>query len=107
LQNGDVNIEVNALEKFIKNNDKNPFASRKINPKYTKVIDDYIDFLEINNYFTDVKTTNDIRLPKTFSCVEKYSEKEINEIIDTINGVISAKKIEKILSSKYFDTILS
>ena len=102
---GDVSIEVLALEKFIKGNDKNPFASRKINPKYTTVIDDYIEFLEINNYFTDVKTTNDIKLPKSFSYIDKYKDKSLDEVFETIMDAISAKKPEKLLSSKYFEKV--
>ena len=99
---GDVSIEVLALEKFIKSNDRNPFATRKINPKYISIIDAYIEFLEINNYFTDVKTTNDIKIPSMLSYISKYKEKSLDEVMATIEDAISAKKPEKLLQSVYF-----
>ncbi len=104
-KNGDVSIEVKALEKFIKSNDRNPFASRKINPKYIEIIDDYIEFLEQNEYFINVKTTNEIKIPAGLSFINKFEDKELDEILDTIENVISSKKIENILISKYMEEI--
>ena len=104
-RNSDVTIEVNALDKFIKTNDKNPFATRKINPKYADIVDNYIEFLELNNYFTNIKLTSDIKLPKAFKFIDKLAEKNIDKILETINDAISAKKIEKLLNSEYFEKI--
>lgn len=104
-KNGDVMIEVLSLEKFIKGNVKNPFATRKINPKYETIIDAYKEFLEINNYFTNVKTTTDIMLPKAFYFVDKFSDSKIDEIYKTIHDAIAAKKIEKLLNSEYFSLL--
>ena len=104
-KNGDVSIEVLALEKFIKGNEKNPFATRKLNPKYITIIDAYIEFLEKNNYFTDVKTTNDIRIPTKFSYISKYKEKSLDEVMVAIENAIAAKKPEKLLSTMYFEKI--
>ena len=102
---GDVAIEVLALEKFIKNNDKNPFATKKINPKYIPIIDAYIEFLEKNHYFIDVKTTDDIKIPTLLSYANKYKEASVDEIFATIQDAINSKKIEKLLTSKYFEKI--
>ena len=102
---GDVSIEVFALEKFIKGNERNPFATRKINPKYISIIDAYIEFLEINNYFTDVKTTSDIRIPAKFNYVSKYKEKSLDEVMATIEDAIASKKPEKLLQSAYFEKL--
>lgn len=104
-KNGDVTIEVETLNKFIKNNDKNPFASRKINPKYYFIMDNYIEFLEINNYFTTVKTTADLKTPKGIEYINDFSEEELDELFAEINSCIEAKKVEKILTSKYFELI--
>jgi len=104
-KNGDVAIEVRALEKFIKSNDKNPFASKKLNPKYTVIIDAYIEFLEKNNYFTDVKTTADVKIPTILSYTNKYKENSVDEILQTIQDCFASKKIEKLLTSKYFEKI--
>ena len=104
-KNGDVMIELNSITKFIKTNDKNPFASRKINPKYEKIVDNYAAFLELNGYFTAVKTTADIKLPEDFKYIDKLSSKETDEILLTINDAINSKKIEKLLASQYFEKI--
>ena len=104
-KNGDVSIEVQSLEKFIKNNDRNPFASKKINPKYTSIIDSYIEFLEKNEYFINVKTTNDIKIPSSLSFISKYKDDSLDEILATIDEAITSRKIEKLLSSKYFEKI--
>lgn len=102
---GDVSIEVLALEKFIKGNERNPFATRKLNPKYTTIIDAYIEFLEINNYFTDVKTTNDIKIPAKLNYINKYKEKSLNEVMTAIEDAIASKKPEKLLQSSYFEKL--
>ncbi len=104
-RNSDVTIEVNALDKFIKTNDKNPFATRKINTKYADIVDNYIEFLEINNYFTNIKMTSDLKLPKSFEFIDKMSDTEVDKILETINEAITAKKIEKLLNSEYFSKI--
>ena len=104
-KNGDVIIEAQSLEKFIKSNPQNPFASRKINPKYNFIIDNYIEFLEINNYFTKVKTTEDIKIPKGLSYINRYGAEKLNTLLDTLLDCINSKKIEKILNSQYFEAI--
>ena len=104
-KNSDVTIEVDALDKFIKSNDNNPFATRKINPKYATIVDAYREFLTVNNYFTGVKYTEDINIPKEFSYINKFSEKNIDKILDVINDAIASKKLEKLLASEYFEKI--
>lgn len=104
-EKGDISIEVFTLEKFIKNNDKNPFASRKINPKYIAVIDSYIEFLKINDYFTNVETTNDIKIPQAFSYITNYKTKELNGLFEILMDSINSKKIEKLLTSEYFSQL--
>ncbi|MCR4881099.1 MAG: hypothetical protein K6A44_04010 [bacterium] len=104
-KSGDVMIEVLSLEKFIKNNDKNPFATKKINPVYAVVIDSYKEFLDVNEYFTNVKFTSDIKLPKAFSFMDNFSDDQIDDVFETINGAIDSKKIEKLLNSSYFELL--
>ncbi len=101
----DVSIEVHTLEKFIKNNDKSPFATRKMNPKYFFIIDNYIEFLEINNYFTDVKTTSDIKIPSGLLYINNFSETDLDDLYQVIQKCINDQKIEKLLNSKYFENI--
>lgn len=101
-KDSDVNIEVNSLEKFIKNNDKNPFATRKINPKYTFIIDNYIEFLEINNFFTTVRTTADLKIPQGLSYINDFSEEQLDKLYSTILDCFNHKKIERLLCSEYF-----
>lgn len=104
-RNGDITIEVSSIKTFVENNDKNPFATKKINPKYLSIIKDYEEFLELNNYFTDIKTTDQIKIPSRFSYINKYSEANLDKVLATINEAISAKKIEKLLTSEYFEKI--
>lgn len=104
-EKGDVSIEVFTVEKFIKNNDKNPFATKKINPKYVSVIDSYIEFLKINNYFTTVENTSDIKVPKSFEYILNFNNKELNVLYNTLIDSINSKKIEKLLLSNYFNDI--
>lgn len=103
--NGDVTLEVKTLEKFIKNNDKSMFATQKINPKYHFIIDNYVEFLEINNYFTDVKTTADLKVPSGLAYINDFSAKELDELWQHIEACINSKKNEKIFESKYFTAI--
>ena len=102
---GDVTIEVQTLEKFIKNNDRNPFATKQINPKYIAIIDSYIEFLEVNNYFTSVKTTADLKIPQKLSYIDEFSDAKLDEIYDVLNDCIDAKKVEKIINSVYFNEL--
>ena len=104
-KNGDVVIEVDSLANFIKSNENNPFATRKINPKYETIIDSYKEFLEINNFFTNVKTTADLKIPKKFEYINKYSAKSVDKILDAIKDSINCKKIETLLNSEYFDKV--
>lgn len=104
-RNSEVRAEVKSLEKFLTMHEKSPFATQKINPIYKKIVAEYENFLDINNYFVKIQTTKDLKLPKLCNPIKKYSKEELEEILDTVKAAIEKGEIENLLTSKYIKLV--
>ncbi|MDD3593908.1 MAG: hypothetical protein PHX18_04700 [Candidatus Gastranaerophilales bacterium] len=100
-RSSEVTAEVKSLAKFLTMHEKSPFATQKINPVYKIIVAEYENFLDINHYFVNIKTTKDLKLPKLCNPLKKYSKAELEEVLNTIEAAIKAGQIENLLTSKY------
>lgn len=97
----DCAYEVKAILEYIKilDRDCKYFLKRpvKISPQITDILNNYIEFAQLNNNFRNVKTTADIKLPKYCDKFSKMTNKQLDELCEKIYSVISEAKIELLL----------
>lgn len=88
----DVNYLANYLPKF--ENDTKYFLGKQveISQKWKMILEQYKEFVALNNGFRNVKMTSDIIIPANF-----VSQLSLNEIKTEINLAIKAKTIEYLL----------
>lgn len=61
-------------------------------------IDTYIEFVSINDHFKNLKTTNQIKLPKKTSHFKDYTPAQLEETEQTIIKIAQSKSLEEILN---------
>lgn len=69
----------------------------KVSDFVKEILNNYIEFAQINDNFINVTKTSDIKLPKAFSHFDKLTSKQLDELREKIKEVIAAGKIEKLL----------
>lgn len=101
LKELDCAIEAKAILEYIKKFDRDCkyFLSQnaKIAPEINEILENYIEFANINNNFIGIKTTSDIKIPKAFKNIEKMTNEQLDELCEKIYSVIESNKIEKLL----------
>lgn len=90
--------EINYMKEFVKKFDRDakyymgkPFT---IDEQKLKILDMYEEFIDSNNGFIEVDTTDKIKLVGNF---DKLTQEEISEINSKIEEVINENKIEELL----------
>ena len=73
---------------------KRPFRIDKKLVDYFKV---YGEFVEINNEFTELDITADIKIPASFTYFKDYTNVKLDELKQKIDEIIETGRIEKIL----------
>ena len=99
--------EVRSVEQFLSFHNSSPFSTKKTEPEKSLIMKDYIEFIEKNKYFTQMKTTADIKIPSGLKFVKKYTKEELEELYQTILDVIKSEKIENMTQTKYFSQFIS
>ncbi len=99
--------EVRCVEKFLSFHNSSPFSTKKTEPEKSLIMTDYIEFIEKNKYFTNMKTTADIKIPNGLKFVKKYTKEELEELYQTILDIIKSEKLEDITQTKYFKQFIS
>ena len=99
--------EVRCVQKFLSFHNSSPFSTKKTEPEKDLIMESYIEFIEKNKYFTQMKTTADIKIPSGLKFVKKYTKEKLEELYKTISDVIKSEKIEDMTQTKYFKQFVS
>ena len=99
--------EVRSVDKFLSFHNSSPFSTKKTEPEKALIMKTYIEFIEKNKYFTQMKTTADIKIPNDLKFVKKYTKEELEELYQTMLSVIKSEKIEDMTQTKYFQQFIS
>lgn len=98
----DCAYEVKAILQYINilDRDCKYFLKRpaKISPQITDILNNYIEFAQLNNHFRNVKKTSDIKLPKYCDKFSKMTKEQLDSLCENIYSVISQAKIEQLLN---------
>lgn len=101
LQQLDCAQEVKSILEYIKSFDRDCkyFLNHPANipPEIEGILENYIEFADINNNFIGVKMTSDIKIPKAYSFFENLAQEQLDELCDKIYAVIESNKIEDLL----------
>lgn len=102
LKDWDCTCEVTAMLDYIKsfNRDCVYFLKRpfKISSKIVKILENYVEFAQINNNFIGMKKTDEIKLPKDYKVFEQMTDVQLDELCQKIYSCIASKKIEDLLT---------
>lgn len=98
FKNFDCACEVKAILEYIKllDRDCKYFLKRpiKISALVVEILNNYVDFAQLNNNFRDIKTTADVNLPKFCDRFSKMTNEQLDNLREQIFAVIEQKKIE-------------
>ena len=107
LQDFDCAVEVKAILEYIEsfNRDCKYFFQRpaKISPVIKEILENYIEFAQINNNFIGITNTSDIKLPKALDYFKNLSNEQLDALCDKIYAAIDLGKIEKLLDIRLVD----
>lgn len=104
LKDFDCASEVKAILEYIKTFDRDCkyFLKHpaKIKPEIISILNNYVEFAQINNNFIGITKTSDIKIPKTYENFSKLSNEKLDKLKEEIYSVIESKKIENLLDIK-------
>jgi len=93
--------EFEAMEKYIQNYSKDTKYYLGINASlpefYGKIVEQYKQFVAINDNFLNSKTTEDIKIPEKFEFLAKYSENQLDDVYAQIMKIIENKDLSQFL----------
>ena len=95
----EVNFIENYLEQFKKDVKYYIGKPEEIDPRYSKILNAYGEFLKINEGFVKLKKTDDIKLP---DCIKKFEN--TNELKSKIDDVIKSGNLYELI--EYTDKVL-
>ena len=93
----EVNYAINYIEKLKK--DCKYYLGKTCNlpEDWSQVMNIYKEFLTMNNFLVNAKTTADIKLPDE---IKKLSEDELNTVLDAIENVVSTGELKNLFKVK-------
>ncbi len=93
----EVNYAINYIEKLKK--DCKYYLGKTCNlpEDWSQVMNIYKEFLTMNDFLVNAKTTADIKLPDE---IKKLSEDELNTVLDTIENVVSTGELKNLFKVK-------
>src|SRR5574344_198982 len=107
LQNLDCASEVKFALEYIKllERDMKYYVGKsfKIDNIIPEILENYIEFNEINDNFKEIKFTNQVLLPKRFEHFSNFSENDLDILCEKIFDAISHVSHEDILNLKFYD----
>lgn len=95
--NNEVDFILEFIDKFEKSAKFYMKRSSRINPVYLKYFEVYKQFVNLNNNFTNLKFTNEIKLPSDVEHFGNFSEQKLDELKQKIYEIINSGNIESIL----------
>lgn len=100
----DCALEAKAILETIKNLDRDYkyFLKRsmKVENSVNEILENYIEFAQINNNFVNVNNTKDVKLPKNMSYLKDLSNDQLDNLCSEIHNIIESGKIETLLDLK-------
>lgn len=97
----DCAYEAKAILEYISSFDRDCryFLKRpsKLSSKVRKILENYIQFAEINNNFIGMKKTDEIKMVKDFDYLEKLSDIQLDELCENIYACIDSANIAGLL----------
>ncbi len=93
----EVNYAINYIEKL--KNDCKYYLGKNCNlpEDWSQVMNIYKEFLTMNDFLVNAKTTADIKLPDE---IKKLSEDELNTVLDAIENVVSTGELKNLFKVK-------
>lgn len=93
----EVNYAINYIEKLKK--DCKYYLGKNCNlpEDWSQVMNIYKEFLTMNDFLVNAKTTADIKLPDE---IKKLSEDELKTVLDTIENVVSTGELKNLFKVK-------
>lgn len=93
----EVNYAINYIEKLKK--DCKYYLGKTCNlpEDWSQVMNIYKEFLTMNDFLVNAKTTADIKLPDE---IKKLSEDELKTVLDTIENVVSTGELKNLFKVK-------
>ena len=95
----EVNYAISYIEKLKKDCKYYLGKNCNIPEDWTKILSVYKEFLTLNEFLTNAKTTSDIKLPVILT---KPSEDDLNKILEIIESVISTGNLPELLKAKKY-----
>lgn len=99
--------EVNAILDYVNSlhRDCKYFLKRpaKIDNFILKILENYIEFAQLNENFVNTKTTDDIKLPKDLAHFDKLSNGQLDSLCEKIYSIIESKQIVSLLDLKFYE----
>lgn len=70
----------------------------KIPQNFLDVVQAYSEFMQVNNHFVNIKTTDQLKIPEKFSHFKSYDKKKLDEIEQMIFQAVEAGRLEELLN---------
>lgn len=106
-KNIDCASEVKAILQYIQsfNRDCKYFLNRpaKISAMINEILENYIEFSQINNNFLEVNKTSDVKLPKSFKHFDNLTNNQLDDLCEKIYAAIDSNKIDLLLQLGFYN----
>jgi hypothetical protein len=103
------NEEFEAMTNYIQNYSKDMkyYLSKYISlPNfYGKIIEEYKEFVALNDNFLNSKSTNDIKISPKFEFLAEYSDSKLDELYSQIITVIESNDLSQFLELEFLKSI--
>lgn len=101
IQDFEYSIEFDEMENYLDNYSKDMKyyvgIAEELPVVYKVIVEEYRQFIELNDNFLGTKTTQDIKIPPKFEFLAQYSEQELDELYAQIMSVIDSKDLSGFL----------
>lgn len=74
----------------------------KLHALVKEILENYIEFAQLNNNFINIKRTDEIKLPKAFEHFKTLTNEQLDALCDKIYATIEAGKIEALLEIGFY-----
>lgn len=106
LQELDCAVETKAIIEYIKTFDKDCkyFLKRPMNipPLIKEILNNYIEFTEINNNFINITNTDEIKLPKALEHFKNLPNEDLDNLCEKIYSTIESEQILYLLDLGFY-----
>ena len=108
LENINIEYEINNLINYLNIFTKECkfFLNKDIilDTQYKEIAESYKKFLVENNYFNEIYTTSDIKLPAEYKFILNYNDEELDKLYLTLLNIIQTGKLETLLEQDWSKT---